>query len=179
MARKSTSGETTKTKTGAKATPAGRVARTSPTRPSAKAKAATKPVEQAAEPATPAVRRAHLRPVETPATPPADAPVEAPEAGASGKLGAFKRQDLLEAVVARSGAKRPEVKLLLDLVLEELARAMDAHSELALAPLGKLSVKRRKPDGGGPDILTIKLRRSRETGAEGAETPLAAAREDG
>lgn len=179
MARKSNSEDTAKTKTGAKATPAGRIARTSPTRPSAKAKAAGKAADQASDPATPAARRAHLRPVETPATPPADPHVEEAEAGGGGKSGAFKRQDLLEAIVARSGGKRPEVKLMLDVVLDELARAIDTHSELALAPLGKLSVKRRKPDGGGPDILTIKLRRSREAGAEGAETPLAAAREDG
>ena len=103
------------------------------------------------------------------------------QAAPAEKTGPFKRQDLIDAVCARSSVKRTDIKILIDLTLEELGRAMDEQTDLALAPLGKLTIKRRRPETGLADILTVKLRRARgagDTGDVGDETPLAAASED-
>lgn len=162
--------------TGAKATSAGRKARSSPSR--------AKPVEVAAvlssqtpavATAAPSERRAHLRAVE----PVTDDDGADQSPNPSVKPTPFKRQDLIEAVCARSALKRSDAKVLVELALEELGRALSSHAELVLPPLGKLSVKRRKPEAGNPETLTIKLRRARDAGGEGDESPLAASREDG
>jgi hypothetical protein len=107
-----------------------------------------------------------------PATP-QDPPVK------PGKAQTFKRQDLVEAVCARSKVKRAEARVLIDLVLEELGKAFDTHGSLVLPPLGKVGIKRRRPETGTPDILTLKLRRTRSVDGEGDETPLADPGEDG
>ncbi|MDA0924215.1 MAG: HU family DNA-binding protein [Proteobacteria bacterium] len=124
-------------------------------------------------------RAAHLRAVTAAETgeAPAAQPVEGTGAGAADTR--FKRQALLEAVCARTPMKRGEVKTLVELVLEELGRAIDAHDELALPPLGKLSIKRRNSEGSGGDNLSIKLKRAKDAADAGDETPLAAAGEDG
>lgn len=108
-----------------------------------------------------------------------DAPDVVPTAAADPR---FKRPDLIEAVAERTALKRADAKVVLELVLQELGRALDENEELVLPPLGKLMVKKRKPDADGPDILTVKIRRPRdgvgETQAEG-ESPLADPGEDG
>jgi len=90
----------------------------------------------------------------------------------------FKRGDLIEAVAERTSLKRSDAKVVLELVLDELGRALDRNEELVLPPLGKLIVKKRKPDADGPDILTLKIRRPRTDGAEAGESPLADPDED-
>lgn len=134
---------TTKSTTGTrKSTPAGRTTRsrtvrsttTAATNKVAKAKAEIKPAMPAA-------------PTEPDATPKADAPEM------------FRRPDLIKAVAERSALKRSDAKMVLELVLEELGKALDAQDELALQPLGKLSVKRRKTTGNG-EMLTVKLKRA-------------------
>lgn len=70
----------------------------------------------------------------------------------------FRRPDLIQAVAERSALKRSDCKLVLELVLEELGKALDARDELALPPLGKLSIKKRKTLGAG-EMLTVKLKR--------------------
>lgn len=133
--------------------------------------------------------RAHLRTVTTapdpashPATDAAPDPITADMAQDTAEpadaMGPFKRQDLIDAVCARSSVKRSDVKILIDLTLEELGRAMDGQVNLALAPLGKLTIKRRRPETGPVDVLTVKLRRTRGAEDGGDETPLAAASED-
>ncbi|NKX46464.1 HU family DNA-binding protein [Roseicyclus persicicus] len=153
-----------------KATPAGRTRRV----PRAKVPA---PKPDPA-PETAAARRAHLRAVETAEA--ADPETAAPAAPDDGTV---RRSDLIEAVAARTALKRSDAKVVIDLVLDEIGRALDRSDELALTPLGKLSVKKRKPDASGPDILTVRVRRPRDAGAEagadGGETPLADPGEDG
>lgn len=118
----------------------------------------------------------HLRAVEAPGAPSGG---DAPIAGeAASKPGHFKRQDLIEAVSARSAVKRSDVKAIVDLTLEELGRALDEQTDLALAPLGKLTIKRRLPETGPAETLTLKLRRAKANKEDGEETPLAAASED-
>lgn len=121
-----------------------------------------------------------LRAVDTPATPapdPALSPKDKTEAE-GGSYTRFKRADLIEAVAVRSALKKSDAKIVLDLVLEELGRALDRTDDLVLPPLGKLSVKRRKPDADGPGILTLKLRRPVPSSANGGESPLADPDED-
>jgi len=107
----------------------------------------------------------------------ARAPQEtAPATGAEGDAAQdtrFKRPDLIEAVAERTSLKRADAKVVLELVLEELGRALDTNEELVLPPLGKVMVKKRKPDDDGPDILTIKIRRPRPASGGTGETPLA------
>ena len=153
---------------------------TKATRPKAtpagpKRRSATK----AAQPATPPVAEArpHLRAVEAVVVE-AAAPAEPAQDGAA-QDGRFRRSDLLEAVCARSAVKRAEARQLVELVLEELGLALDRKDELMLPPLGKLSVKRRKPDAEGPDMLTLKLRRPGPATDKAGESPLADPDEDG
>jgi hypothetical protein len=158
---------TSKAKT-AKATPAG-----------PKRRGAGKPPTAGATPEAVVVvaaeARPHLRAVET-AAEPAEAKAAAKPEGGDGR---FKRTDLIEAVAERTALKKADAKVVLDLVLEELGRALDRTDELVLPPLGKVSVKRRKPDADGPGVLTLKLRRPGPGSAKGDESPLADPDEDG
>ena len=163
-----TSPKTTK----ARATPAGPKSRSK-----TKAVDSGDVVVSVSDAATP--RAAHLRAVTAAETGDAAASQPVEEAGAGAADTRFKRQALLEAVCARTPMKRGEVKTLVELVLEELGRAIDAHDELALPPLGKLSIKRRNSEGSGGDNLSIKLKRAKDAADAGDETPLAAAGEDG
>jgi nucleoid DNA-binding protein len=59
----------------------------------------------------------------------------------------------------RSPMRRADLKVVMELVLEEMGKMLDAGDELVLPPLGKLSVKKRVAKRGGGDMLTVKLRR--------------------
>jgi hypothetical protein len=165
-------------KTGSrKSTPAGRKGRTSPTRKSSVTEAKAPPAAQAAE------ARSHLRAVSLePVSPAPEAPdpvvADTKEGDGAPDL-RFKRPDLLEAVSQRTAMKRSDAKVVVELVLEELGKALDRNEELVLPPLGKLMVKNRKPDADGPDILTVKIRRPRDAGETGGDSPLADPGEDG
>jgi nucleoid DNA-binding protein len=142
------------------------------------------PHKSGSRPRTPAgttAKRTHLRAVE-PAEIAVPAPEVAPPRQSAPQEGAFRRADLIEAVSERTALKRSDAKIVLDLVLEELGRALDVKDDLALPPLGKLSVKKRKPDADGPGLLTVKIRRPRagakDAGGQG-ESPLADPDEDG
>jgi hypothetical protein len=161
---------TAKTPKAAKATPA----KATPAGPKRRSTAKTE--KPAAAPEAAPEARPHLRAV-APVPEAAKAP-ELPKADAAGDT-RFKRTDLIEAVAQRTALKRGDAKVVLDLVLEELGRALDRTDELVLPPLGKLSVKRRKPDAEGPDVLTLKLRRPGPATAKAGESPLADPDEDG
>lgn len=89
----------------------------------------------------------------------------------------LKRPDLIEAVAKRVSLKRSEVKMVFDVVLDEIGKAMDASDEVVVPPLGKLMVKKRmeKPNG---DMLTVKLKRAAADPAAGDVAPLADMDED-
>jgi hypothetical protein len=55
--------------------------------------------------------------------------------------------------------RRADLKVVMELVLEEMGKMLDAGDELVLPPLGKLSVKKRVAKRGGGDMLTVKLKR--------------------
>ena len=139
------------------------------------------PKSGSATPTGAATKSAHLRAVAVAdiAAPP---PELAPPKDEAPQDGAFRRADLIAAVSERTAMKRSDAKIVLDLVLQELGRALDERDDLALPPLGKLSVKKRKPDADGPGLLTVKIRRPRAGGKDAGgqgESPLADPDEDG
>ena len=90
----------------------------------------------------------------------------------------LKKQALVDRVVTASGAKKKDVKQILDAALAVLGDALSAGEELNLPPLGKAKVNRQKVEGGS-EVLIIKLRRGRGTGADtGAKEGLAEDGED-
>lgn len=107
-----------------------------------------------------------------PPTPPGTAAARAPKtaAAAGGALSPAtsdaapstdraRRGDLLDAMAERTTMRRAELKEVMDLMLEEIGRLVDAGDEVVLPPLGKLTVKKRVPRDGGA-MLTVKLKRS-------------------
>lgn len=89
----------------------------------------------------------------------------------------LRRPDLIEAIAARVSLKRSEAKMVFDVVLDEIGKALDASDEVVVPPLGKLMVKKRmeKPNG---SMLTLKLKRAAADPAAGDVAPLAKADED-
>jgi len=102
-----------------------------------------------------------------------DAPVTLTE-----KPAGFRLKDLIERVVAETGAKRNAVKPVVEATLKALGQAFDAGDHLTLPPLGRARVNRSKDTAGGA-MLTIKLRRggAGKGQADPADDPLAAAEE--
>lgn len=89
----------------------------------------------------------------------------------------LKRPDLIEAVAKRVSLKRSEAKMVFDVVLDEIGKALDASDEVVVPPLGKLMVKKRLEKPGG-DMLTLKLKRAAADPAAGDVAPLADTDED-
>lgn len=74
------------------------------------------------------------------------------------KAAMVRKQDLVERIVKASGAKKKDVKLILEASLGVLGDALSAGEELNLPPLGKLKVNRTRQDGAA-EVLILKLRR--------------------
>lgn len=96
---------------------------------------------------------------------PEAAPQPAAEASSAATL---KKQELVARVAALSGAKRKEVKPILEAALQVLGDALSKGEELNLPPLGKVKVNRAKAEA-GTEILMLRLRRS--DAAEKAQKP--------
>jgi DNA-binding protein HU-alpha len=108
----------------------------------------------------------------------AEAPESADAAEAAPKPEMFRRNDLISAVADRSPIKRSDTKTVVELVLEELGKALDANEELALKPLGKITVKKTNATGNGAN-LTVKVKRDADQIQTPGETPLADPETDG
>jgi len=108
----------------------------------------------AAKAKTPAARKTVKPPVPK-AAHPALAPAPAPEPVVTERA---RRGDLLDALAERSPMRRADLKVMMELVLEEMGKLIDDGDEIVLPPLGKLTVKKRVERPGG-DMLTIKLKR--------------------
>lgn len=99
-----------------------------------------------------------------------------PEVAGNGaaKGGTLRKKDLVERVVTASGAKKKDVRGIVEAVLAVLGDALHAGEILALPPFGKARVNRQKDTAGG-ETLVVKLRRgkapasAKETLAETAE----------
>lgn len=99
----------------------------------------------------------------TPAKTAAPTPVTASEA--------LRRPDLIQAVADRVSLKRSEAKMVFDVVLDEIGKALDANDEVIVPPLGKMMVKKRidKPKGA---MLTVKLKRAEADPTAGDVAPI-------
>ena len=82
---------------------------------------------------------------------------------------AFKRRDLIQSVSDRADVKKSEVRDVIDVILDEIAKALHEGKDLVLPPIGKISIKRRAEQANG-DVLTakIKLKPRGDAGADDA-----------
>ena len=76
----------------------------------------------------------------------------------------LKKQELVDRIVAESGAKKKDVKRILEATLSVLGRALSKGEELNLPPLGKAKVNRQREDKSG-EMIIIKLKRGGKGGA--------------
>ncbi len=113
----------------------------------------------------------------TPTSPAAPEPQPAAEGAAASASDALRRPDLIQAVADRVSLKRSEAKMVFDVVLDEIGKALDANEEVIVPPLGKFMVKKRieKPNG---EMLTLKLKRAQADPTAGDVAPLAKADEE-
>ncbi len=108
--------------------------------------AAPKPVRK---PAPAAAAKPKPAPAVADPAPVADAALLVKPAGQ-----AFKIKDLVDRVATASGAKKKDLKTVVEAVLAELGQALSEGKELNLPPLGKARVNRQKGD-----MLVVKLKR--------------------
>ncbi len=87
-------------------------------------------------------------------------------------------KDLIDRVVALSGAKRQSVKPVVEATLKVLGDALEAGENLVLPPLGRARLNRSKDTASGP-MLTVKLKRgsAAKAGKSGDDEGLAEAGE--
>ena len=89
---------------------------------------------------------------------------------------ALSRRELVDRVVATTGAKKPVVKQVVEAVLRELGDALSGGAELNLQPFGKASVKRVR-EMPNAEVLMLKLRRNRDAQKLPDADPIAPAAE--
>lgn len=80
-------------------------------------------------------------------TPGTEAPPPRPAAEPAPILPDFKKKDLLDAVVARSGAKKRDAKPVVEAMLAVLGESVAQGRGLNLEPFGKLRIKRAEQKG--------------------------------
>ena len=86
-------------------------------------------------------------------------------------------KDLLDKVVAATGAKKADARGIIEATLAALGDAFSNGDTLILPPLGRAKVSRAAEAGSGK-AMTIKLRRSTATGAGGAKAKQSLADEE-
>ncbi|MBF9050674.1 hypothetical protein GTA62_14520 [Roseobacter sp. HKCCD9010] len=99
----------------------------------------------------------------------AKAAVPAKDSAVDAAAGKIKRGDLLDAVAARCALKRSDLRIAVELVLDELGTALDSGKDLVIPPLGKVVVKRRNEAKNG-DVLITRIKRHKR-GSEGLAEP--------
>ncbi|WP_239113250.1 HU family DNA-binding protein [Shimia biformata] len=108
-------------------------------------------------------------------------PVVVKEAEPVVTLPDFKKTDLIEAVVERSGVKKRFAKPAIEAALAILGETLAAERDLNLQPMGKVKIQRSK-EKGGAKVLTARIRQSAQkvkdsksdsTGEPPAKTPTA------
>jgi len=142
---------------------------------SATDKAASKPKPAVASvaaviaPKSKAAVKATAKPSDKPALKAVTAPKS--DSKPKAKIEALKRRTLLEAVAMRVGVKRTDAREVMDVVLVEMAEALDQGRDLILPPFGKVMLRKDK-DGqdGRPMVARIKLIEADKRGASAEET---------
>jgi len=110
--------------------------------------------------AKPKATRAKLAAPEAAAAPKPQPVAEPAEAAVA--PGILKLKELVDAVAAATGGKKPEVKPLVEATLAALGKALATGRAVAAPPLGKIRVVKTK----GP-ALTLKLRLADDSKAAG------------
>lgn len=105
-----------------------------------------------------------------PETSDVDATVQAPSATpaeAEPPTFELKRKDLIDRVVATSGVKKSDAKVVVEAMLGVMGQALSDGASLNLQPFGKARIARRKdlPNG---EVLVLRLRRSTKSRTETA-----------
>ncbi len=98
-----------------------------------------------------------------------EAPAEAPDSGATRTL---RKKELVERVVAASGAKKKIAKDVVEATLQVLGEALAAGEQLVLPPFGNAHKTREKDTASGGSTMTLRLRRAgpKKPGTEGEES---------
>lgn len=81
----------------------------------------------------------------------------------------LRKKELFERVVEATGAKKKDVKPIVEATLKALGDALSSGDELVLPPLGKAKVNRQK-DLGSAEMLVIRLRRAEPGGGGESES---------
>lgn len=81
----------------------------------------------------------------------------------------LRRKELVDRVVAATGAKKKAVRDIVEATLKVLGEALAADESLALPPFGKARVNRHRDLATG-EVMTVRLRRRRAATA-GQATP--------
>lgn len=115
-------------------------------------KPAPKPNNSAARRATPVVAAAEIVKAEENSM-----PQETEEAPAK-VVSQMKVKDLIERVAVATDVNRKEVRVIVDAVLAELGKALEANESLNLPPFGRVRIANQKTDDSG-QMMTLKLRR--------------------
>jgi len=126
------------------------------TKKPAAAKAATQKKAAAKPKAAAAPKPAAARTAPKAAAKPAAASVNKPAASEGESV---KKKALYDRVAALSGAKKRDVKVIVEATLAVLGKALSDGEELQLPPLGKLRVSRQK-SANGSENLVLRLRRA-------------------
>ncbi|MEM9436458.1 MAG: HU family DNA-binding protein [Pseudomonadota bacterium] len=87
----------------------------------------------------------------------------------------FKKKELIERVVAATGAKKGQARPVIEATLAILGEAMAKGEAMNLEPLGKLKVQKEK-DVGAATVYSCRVRR-KKSGATDPKPPLAEAAE--
>ena len=100
---------------------------------------------------------------------PAELDTEATEVGAVKTL---RKKELVERVVAASGAKKKIAKDIVEATLQVLGEALAAGEQLVLPPFGNAHKTREKDTPSGGSTMTVRLRRAgaKKPGDAGEET---------
>lgn len=109
---------------------------------------------------------------------PALTPIAAGEDVADGKVvtSGLRLKDLVDRVVAATGAKRKGVKEVVEATLTQMGDALERGETLHLPAFGKARVARPGAAGGG--AMTVKLRRGPNEGGKGKAAAMAAEDKD-
>ncbi|MEM9349951.1 MAG: HU family DNA-binding protein [Pseudomonadota bacterium] len=87
----------------------------------------------------------------------------------------FKKKELVDRVVAATGAKKGQARPVIEATLAVLGEAMAKGEAMNLEPLGKLKVQKEK-DVGAATVYSCRVRR-KKSGTTGPKPPLAEAAE--
>ncbi|MBL9074753.1 HU family DNA-binding protein [Tabrizicola sp.] len=103
---------------------------------------------------TPAAKKPRATPAKAKA-----AGAEGAAEGAAAGAGGVKLKDLIARVAEATGAKKPQVRNIVEATLKEISGALDKGEVMLLPGLGKLRVSRTREFEKGGSVVSLKMRR--------------------